>query len=32
MNKHKEGAKYRYPESFVKLLAVVHAYVLPIGS
>ena len=29
MNQHKEGAKYRYPESFVKLLAVVHAYVLP---
>ena len=29
MNEHKEGAKYRYPESFVKLLAVVHAYVLP---
>jgi hypothetical protein len=29
MNKHKEGARYRYPESFVKLLAVVHAYVLP---
>jgi len=29
MNKRKEGARYRYPESFVKLLAVVHAYVLP---
>jgi transposase len=29
MNEHKEGAKYRYPESFIKLLAVVHAYVLP---
>ena len=29
MNERKEGAKYRYPESFVKLLAVVHAYVLP---
>ena len=29
MNKHKEDAKYRYRESFVKLLAVVHAYVLP---
>jgi len=29
MNEHKEGARYRYPESFVKLLAVVHAYVLP---
>jgi hypothetical protein len=29
MNQRKEGARYRYPESFVKLLAVVHAYVLP---
>lgn len=29
MNEGKEGARYRYPESFVKLLAVVHAYVLP---
>ncbi len=29
MNHRKEGARYRYPESFVKLLAVVHAYVLP---
>lgn len=29
MNERKEGAKYCYPESFVKLLAVVHAYVLP---
>ena len=29
MNKSKEGARYRYPESFIKLLAVVHAYVLP---
>jgi transposase len=29
MNQRKEGAKYRYPESFIKLLAVVHAYVLP---
>jgi len=29
MNERKEGAKYRYPESFIKLLAVVHAYVLP---
>jgi hypothetical protein len=29
MNTHKEGARYRYPESFIKLLAVVHAYVLP---
>ena len=29
MNDGKEGARYRYPESFVKLLAVVHAYVLP---
>jgi hypothetical protein len=29
MNEHKEGGRYRYPESFIKLLAVVHAYVLP---
>jgi hypothetical protein len=29
MNYGKEGGRYRYPESFVKLLAVVHAYVLP---
>jgi len=29
MNTRKEGARYRYPESFIKLLAVVHAYVLP---
>ena len=29
MNQRKEGARYRYPESFIKLLAVVHAYVLP---
>ena len=29
MNDGKEGGRYRYPESFVKLLAVVHAYVLP---
>jgi len=29
MNKGKEGGRYRYPESFIKLLAVVHAYVLP---
>jgi hypothetical protein len=29
MNERKEGARYRYPESFIKLLAVVHAYVLP---
>ena len=29
MNERKEGARYRYPESFVKLLEVVHAYVLP---
>lgn len=29
MNDHKEGARYRYPESFIKLLAVVHAYILP---
>lgn len=29
MNERKEGARFRYPESFIKLLAVVHAYVLP---
>jgi len=29
MNESKEGGRYRYPESFIKLLAVVHAYVLP---
>jgi len=29
MNDSKEGGRYRYPESFIKLLAVVHAYVLP---
>jgi len=29
MNSGKEGGRYRYPESFIKLLAVVHAYVLP---
>jgi hypothetical protein len=29
MNERKEGARFRYLESFVKLLAVVHAYVLP---
>jgi hypothetical protein len=29
INEGKEGGRYCYPESFVKLLAVVHAYVLP---
>ena len=29
MNDGKEGGRYRYPESFIKLLAIVHAYVLP---
>lgn len=29
MNDGKEGGRYRYPESFIKLLAVIHAYVLP---
>lgn len=29
INNGKEGGRYRYPESFIKLLAVVHAYVLP---
>jgi len=29
MNESKEGARFKYPESFVKLLAVVHAYILP---
>lgn len=28
MNEGKEGARYRYPESFVRLLAVIHAYLL----
>jgi hypothetical protein len=28
MNAGKEGSRYRYSESFIKLLAVVHAYVL----
>src|SRR3990170_1839993 len=32
MNERKEGARYRYPESLVKLLAAVHAYVLPYGQ
>jgi len=27
MNAGKEGGRYRYPESFIKLLAVVHACV-----
>jgi hypothetical protein len=29
MNERKEGARFRYPEFFIKLLAVVHAYFLP---
>ncbi len=29
MNTGKKGARYRYPESLIKLLAIVHAYVLP---
>lgn len=29
MNEGKEGARFRYPESFIKLLAVIHAYLLP---
>jgi hypothetical protein len=29
MNDGKEGGRYRYPESFIKLLAIVHTYVLP---
>ena len=29
MNEGKEGGRYRYLESFIKLLVVVHAYVLP---
>jgi hypothetical protein len=29
MNDGKEGGRYRYPESFIKLLAAVYAYVLP---
>ena len=27
--RRKEGARYTYPDSFIKPLAVVHAYVLP---
>lgn len=29
MNDGKEGARFRYPESFIRLLAVIHAYLLP---
>src|SRR6476619_3404954 len=29
MNKAKEGANYRYPNSLILLLATVHAYLLP---
>jgi hypothetical protein len=29
MNSGKEGARFRYPDSFVRLLSVVHAYILP---
>jgi hypothetical protein len=29
MNDGKEGGRYQYPASFVKLLAIIHAYVLP---
>lgn len=29
MNEGKEGARFRYPESLIKLLAVIHAYLLP---
>ena len=29
MNKGKEGAKYRYPNSLILLLATVHVYLLP---
>ncbi|MCL4436016.1 MAG: IS5 family transposase [Thaumarchaeota archaeon] len=29
MNEGKEGARYLYPVSFVKLLATIHAYILP---
>jgi hypothetical protein len=30
MNKGKEGARFRYPESFIRLLAIIqHAYLLP---
>jgi hypothetical protein len=29
MSSQKEGARFRYPDSFVKLLSVVHAYILP---
>jgi hypothetical protein len=29
VNEGKEGARFRYPESFIRLLAVIHAYLLP---
>jgi len=29
MNEGKEGAKYHYPNSLIRLLATVHAYLLP---
>ena len=29
MNRGKEGARFRYPESFIRLLAIIHAYLLP---
>jgi hypothetical protein len=32
MNYGKEGGRYRYPESFIKLLAVVHAYVFALQA
>jgi hypothetical protein len=32
VNERRGGARYRYPESFIKLIAVVHAYVLPYGQ
>jgi hypothetical protein len=28
MNKKKEGAKYRYPNSLMNMLAAIHAYLL----
>jgi hypothetical protein len=26
MNEGKEGVRFRYPESFIRLLAIIHAY------
>ncbi len=29
MNRNKEGRPYKYPNSFIMLLAIIHAYLLP---